>query len=246
LELALTRVHGRPIAPIRAPNSGEGADMTTRMTITGLAAAAVLAGAVAAQAADLSRPVYKSQPAYQMPYSWNGFYVGINGGYGFGTATPSAATGLPSFNVDGGVVGGTLGYNYQFGSWVLGIEGDFDWAFIKGSTTCAVVNCELKSDWVGTARARIGYAWDSFLLYGTGGLAFSDLKFSSILGTDKKTQMGWTAGAGVEYALWSNWSVKGEYLYMDFGKLGCDTACGAGNNVAYTTHMIRLGANYRF
>ena len=107
-----------------------------------------------------------------VPYSWTGFYIGLNGGGAFGNSNFRLVLGNSgSFNVSGGMVGGTVGANYQIGRFVLGIEGDGDWQNLDGTTTsgsCAFVGCETKSDWLATVRGRAGYTWDRFFVYGTG------------------------------------------------------------------------------
>jgi outer membrane immunogenic protein len=217
--------------------------MKSKLIQSGIALAALLAAPFAAQAADLSpSPAYKA-PAYIAPaFTWSGFYAGANFGYAFGTANwtgPTAET-----KPDGFLGGGTLGYNLQTGIWVWGLEGDFDYTAIKGSVACGgAVVCTFKDQWLATTRGRIGYAgWGNFMPYFTGGAAFAEVK-ATAGGLSKSTlRTGWTVGGGVEYALWSNWSLKAEYLYTDLGK---DSCCG-GRTVDYTTNIVRSGLNYRF
>jgi outer membrane immunogenic protein len=224
--------------------------MKSRMILTGIAAAALLALPLTAQAADLPRPSYKA-PAYVVPAyaSWSGFYVGINGGYGFGTSDWDRPPN--GMDVSGGQVGGTIGYNFQTGSWVWGAEGDFDWSDIQGDSGCfGGATCKIENDWFGTARVRLGYAgWNNWLPYITGGAAFADLKASnSAISSVTKTQLGWTAGVGIEYAWRTNWSVKLEYLYADLGSFDCGASCSTTppDNVSFKTSLIRAGINYRF
>jgi outer membrane immunogenic protein len=214
----------------------------------GIAMAAFMAVPYAAQSADLRQPAYKA-PAYSEPafFSWSGFYVGLNAGYGFGTSNwdaPPAST-----SPKGAVAGLTLGYNYQTGVWLWGVEGDVDWSGIKGSSTCAAGSCETKNDWLATARARIGYTgWSGWLPYITAGAAGGDIKATDALGSANKFKIGWAAGAGLEYALWTNWSVKAEYLYVDLGSFDCGASCsGVGtSNVSFKSSIVRAGINYRF
>jgi outer membrane immunogenic protein len=192
-------------------------------------------------------------PAYVPFFTWNGFYVGINAGYGFGHSNWTDTVTLDStggFTIKGGMVGGTAGYNLQFGSFVFGLEGDLDWTNIKGSVTANCPStCETSNTWLGTARGRIGYAFDRFLPYLTGGGAFGDVK-GSLLGTGdfKQTKAGWTAGAGMEYAFAGNWSAKIEYLYVDLGKATCDATCSGANPITATfkSNVVRGGLNYKF
>jgi outer membrane immunogenic protein len=226
--------------------------MMTKTIRTGIAIAALLVATVAAQAADLPQPTYKAPPYSAPSYmNWTGFYVGLNGGYGFGKSSWSTAGGgTGDFDVKGPLAGVTLGYNFQTGVWVWGIEGDLDYSWIKGSTTVACGDCETRNTWLGTARGRVGYAgWNNWLPYITGGAAFGGIKGTETAPafSATKTAIGWTAGAGIEYALWTNWSIKGEYLYADLGKVTC-TACGGGADVdvKFKTNLVRLGVNYRF
>ena len=219
------------------------------------ACAGLLAAAVASPslAADLPRPAYKA-PVYVAPFSWTGFYVGINGGYGWGTTNWSNAAVSDSFKTKGGLVGGTIGYNMQTGSWVWGIEGDLDASWIKGSDNtgggvCGGANgCETKNTWLATGRGRIGYAWDRWLPFITGGAAFGSVKMTPNAGTSETdNQVGWTLGGGVEYAFMGAWSAKLDYLYVDLGKANCSAAtCGTSTDVKFNTNLVRLGVNYRF
>jgi outer membrane immunogenic protein len=224
--------------------------MMTKMIRTGFAVAALIGASIAAEAADLPQPSYKA-PAYSAPsyVNWGGFYVGLNGGYGFGKSNWDVPGVSPS--PKGALFGATLGYNLQTGTWVWGAEGDFDISTMKGSTGCGPggITCETKNDWLATARLRLGYAgWNNWLPYLTGGAAMGDIKATnSALSSANKTKIGYTFGAGVEYAFWSNWSVKAEYLYVDLGSFDCGIACGAPtDNVSFKANVVRAGLNYRF
>jgi outer membrane immunogenic protein len=224
--------------------------MKFKMIRAGFTAAAILATSISAQAADLGGR-YKA-PAYSAPAyaNWTGFYLGINGGYGFGKSNwTSGAITTGDFNVTGPMAGVTIGYNFQFGTWVLGAEGDLDYSWMKGSTsTNCTPDCQTSNTWLGTARARLGYAgWNNWLPYLTGGAAFGNIKMDQGPFSQTFTKIGWTAGVGLEYALWTNWSVKGEYLYVDLGTANCPAAdCGASTDVTFKTNLVRLGLNYRF
>ena len=218
-----------------------------------LACVGVLSGVLAlggvAAAADLPvapAPYYKS-PVYAPAYNWSGFYLGINGGGGFGRST---WTTTGSFDTSGGLFGGTIGYNYQMNQAVLGVEGDIDWANINGSTSagCPVASCTTGDNWLGTVRGRLGYAADRFMPYITGGVAFGDIKASGpgLTGTDT-TNAGWTLGGGIEFAIAGHWTAKAEYLYVNLGSVSCGPACGAAvQNVNWRANLGRLGLNYRF
>jgi outer membrane immunogenic protein len=213
---------------------------------------AALTGAAAA--ADLPPPVapnYYKAPAFLPAYSWTGFYAGINGGGGWGSSSWDVpATGR--FDTSGGLVGGTLGYNYQFGQVVAGLEGDIDWADINGTTTTACPpGCKTTDNWLGTFRGRLGFAADRFMPFITGGLAFGDIQASApgVAGVDN-TNAGWTLGGGLEMSIVGNWTAKAEYLYVDLGHTNCGTSCGVAagvtDNVSFRTSLVRAGVNYRF
>jgi outer membrane immunogenic protein len=194
-------------------------------------------------------------------------------------------------DVDGFIGGGQVGYNWQVDrSWVLGIEADFQGSAQKGSATgCSIATCavgsafltvEQKLEWFGTLRGRVGWlVTDRVMLYGTGGLAYGHLKTNFAAGINgigaaaaagsSSTQVGWTAGAGVEGAIDRNWTVKLEYLYVDLGNFGNGSSSATfvtnqlntpllGQNTVTTTtftntlatkftdHILRAGINYRF
>ena len=212
-----------------------------------LAGVGVLAlGVAAASAADLGRRVepMRAAPAYLEPiFSWTGFYVGVNGGGAFGRSSFSAPFASGSFDTSGGLVGGTLGYNYQWNQLVFGVEGDIDASWIKGDGTCGGLSCQTKNSWLGTVRGRLGYAAGHFMPYITGGAAFGDIKTSiSGIGSNTEDRAGWTGGGGVEYAFNGPWSAKLEYLYVDLGR----GAPIAGSDASFHTNLIRAGLNYRF
>lgn len=218
--------------------------MTNRLIATVLAAAAALTLTNAANAADLYRgPSYKA-PAYVDTRTWSGPYIGIVGAYGFGDYDITGAT----VDATGGQVGLTLGYNFQSGNWVFGVEGDANYSFINGDGVCGpgATGCELSNKYLITARGRLGYSFGSFMPYITGGGAFGDLKIERGGVEEKDSRFGYTIGAGLEYAFSRSWSVKGEYLYVDLGTFDCTQACIPARTVDYTTSLIRVGVNYRF
>jgi outer membrane immunogenic protein len=219
-----------------------------RMLIAG---AIALAAGGQALAADLPMPAPPPRaPAAYVPiippFTWSGIYIGANGGYSWGKVTPTAPAGLTSFNANGIVAGGTIGGNIQAGAFVFGAEGDFDWDNIKGSPS-GCPGCQVTSQWLATARGRVGVALDRVLIYGTGGAAFQQLKFSAVppavlVATSATSNpFGWTAGGGVEYAFSPNWSIKAEYLYINFNN---KTVGPATFNLI--ENVARGGINYRF
>jgi outer membrane immunogenic protein len=215
------------------------------LALAGLATAVVNS---AASAADLPRKAVPYAPAYYAPV-WSGFYAGVNAGYGWATFDNEFGTD----KMKGFVGGGQLGYNWQLGSFVLGVEGDFQYSGQKITETAVIGGTtftgEEKVQWFGTARGRLGYAFDSVMIYGTGGAAWSSFKASvSALGltaSTDTTKMGWTAGGGVEWMFLPRWSVKAEYLYIDSGTTSL-TVAGVTGSGKLKDNVARLGVNYHF
>jgi outer membrane immunogenic protein len=183
-------------------------------------------------------------------YNWGGVYFGLNGGYGLGSSDWTGGA-LPSgnFNTSGFIVGGTAGVNLQFEQFVFGLEADLDYAPISGdgpSTFC--LNCQTSSTWLGTARARVGYAADRILFYGTAGGAFGNVQASAFDTTNSSTEAGWTAGAGIEAAFTDNWTARIEYLFVDLKSGSCTSACGAPptQSVSFDASLIRAGVDFKF
>jgi outer membrane immunogenic protein len=213
-----------------------------------LATIGLLGLATSALAADLPRAMPPTRaPIFVPGYSWTGFYVGINGGGAWGRSDWS---GFASDNdVSGGLVGVTAGYNWQSGQWVFGLEGDIDWSNIKGNFTNAAcpTGCETKNSWLGTARGRLGYAFDRVMPYVTGGAAFGDVRATQAgIGSTTETNVGWTVGAGIEAAVIANWTAKLEYLYVDLGDVSCAACLPAASNADFRAHVLRAGLNFRF
>jgi len=217
-----------------------------------LATVALIASAtVAAVAADLPRAMPAKAPAFvPVAYNWTGFYVGINGGFGWADSHWSGfgANAKPN----GPLIGGTVGYNWQaLGSpWVFGLEGDADWASIKGGFTNGLcpTGCQTKNNWQATARGRLGYAWDRIMPYVTAGLAAGDIEANQgLFPGASDTRIGWAAGGGVEAALGGNWTAKVEYMRVDLGHLGCGVpSCSLPTRVGFHADEVRAGVNFRF
>ena len=202
----------------------------------------------AANAADIPRKALPySSPVYAPV--WTGFYAGVNAGYGWATYD----TALGTDKMKGFLGGGQLGYNWQISSFVLGVEGDLQYSAQKRTETAVIGGVtftgEEKVPWFGTARGRVGYAFDSFMIYATGGAAWSNLKASvSALGatvSTDTTKMGWTLGGGVEWMFMPRWSVKGEYLYIDSGTTDL-TVAGVTVSGKLKDQIARIGVNYHF
>jgi outer membrane immunogenic protein len=210
--------------------------------------ATIVAGAGAAGAADLAAkaPVYKALPVILS--DWAGFYIGVNGGYGWDSSLISRVNdnnvNLGNFPVSpkGGLVGGQAGYNWQFGSVVAGLEIDFDGADIKGTDPTGLVT--LKTDELASARARLGYTvLPSLLVYGTAGAGLAHSTVVTVNApTVAATQFGWVAGAGLEYKIWGNFIARAEYLHYDFG----EASTTHGYNFVEKVDTVRGGVSYKF
>jgi outer membrane immunogenic protein len=232
----------------------------------------VLAGA--ANAADLSRPApyYKAPAPVEPIFSWTGFYIGAHVGYGwaskdwdqtfssFGLALDhsTAATKPQSF-----LGGGQIGFNWQSGQFVFGLEADGSWTDASDCGSPHLVFTSYNGcnqiNWYATGTARVGYAVDRALFYVKGGVAFVDeeqnITFRNVVTTDtpSEVRVGWTVGAGIEYALAPNWSIKGEYNFMDFGTENYTFNYGANPaglverwDIGQQVHVVKFGVNYRF
>jgi outer membrane immunogenic protein len=235
----------------------------------------LLGGVVAASSADLKAPVLKAPPA-PIGYNWTGCHVGIQGGGAWGSSKHTQDDfrdrrfGLPmtdDFNVSGAEIGGTVGCDYQLNNLVIGIENDISWTNKKGSAnvlpsfTPVANTFETNEKWLDTQRARLGVAWDHWFLYGTGGVAFAQVGINLCsplaisCGSASHTVTGWTAGAGVEYAFLSKWSVKLEYLHVDLGtsffpELQVPAVAGGNgvflaSDVKLTNNIVRAGLDYK-
>lgn len=268
-------------------------------TLAAVAAASIFAATTAGAAdLPVRAPVYKA-PVAIAAYNWNGWYAGLNAGGGWSESDPRtttvfsptgyfATTSVPAIEAagrqhirsSGAVAGGQLGFNWQMNAAVFGVETDFQYFGMRGSATsgavypcCAptafTIHSSVKTDWLFTARPRLGFAADRWLFYVTGGVAVTEIKtnftFSDTFATAaesdsfSKTKVGWTAGGGVEWAMPGPWSFKLEYLHVDFGRVS-----GTSSNltafappVAFPTNVfthsinlrsdiVRVGINYHF
>lgn len=181
----------------------------------GLASALVLSASAWAMAADAVYEVPAAPVAVDAPaFTWAGAYAGIQGGAGWLDGTFSDGVDSAKQDFDGGVVGGFVGYNWQFSNgFVAGIEGDLDYNFNEESDS----GIDVGTDWAGSVRGRVGYAFDRALVYGAAGWTATN-GYVKGLGIDENEVFnGWTVGAGVDFAVTDNLFVRGEYRYNDFG-----------------------------
>ncbi len=193
----------------------------------GLTAAAFAFFAGQASATDLPAKVYtKAPPILPIVYDWSGFYVGINGGGGSSHECWSAVTGSEGcYNATGGTIGGQIGYRWQVMNWVLGLEGQGNWANFNGSGVNQLTpnfNDATRIDGFGLFTGQAGYAFDKVLVYGKGGAAVVSDKYSTLTtgqtnAAESMTRWGGTAGIGIEYAFAPHWSVALEYDHLFLG-----------------------------
>jgi outer membrane immunogenic protein len=244
------------------------------------AALGVTAGSAPAFAADMA---LKAPPVVAPVWSWNGWYAGLNVGGSFGEArdsstfgTPAVVLGSSSAHLDGVIGGGQVGYNTVTNNWLIGLEADIQGSSERSTgtdgpltvtipgavpiiATGALTDSE-RLEWFGTVRGRLGVlSGPNWLFYGTGGLAYGDVRSNETLVTGPGTvaasyntiRAGWTAGAGIEGVLGNNWTVKLEYLYIDLGRFSNSfTGAGIFTPMTVSTHVtdniVRVGLNYHF
>ena len=218
------------------------------------AAVLLLSGIHGATAADLpgnSAPYAPAGNTYTaQPYNWNGFYAGINAGYGWGSHRRGAANLFRGPR--GGVVGGQMGFNYQSDSLVLGVEGDIYWSSMSANRVFpGPIITKASTDWAGSLRARAGFAADRALIYLTSGLAFGRINVNvsdsvtPIFVQSTYSRAGWVIGAGIEYAFTDKISIKTEFIYTRYASKAILAAPYATSS-GLSTSLIRAGVNYHF
>jgi outer membrane immunogenic protein len=244
-----------------------------RESILGMTMAVLLAAPAMAADMPVKAPV-AAAPVSVAHYSWTGFYSGAHGGYAWGRKEWVDVTNVPAVpigahNVSGWLAGGQLGYNWQSGNLVLGIEAQASWTDADGSHVFGPVSYSTEIKWLGTIAGRIGYAWERALIYAKGGAAFVDEDYTgrttvtfvfnnatipagaAILRADE-TRWGWMAGGGLEIALAGNWSGKAEYNYMHLGKRSIAFSSvppfvsTESFRIDQHLHVVKFGINYRF
>jgi outer membrane immunogenic protein len=203
--------------------------------VLGAVALTVAGSAAPLQAADLP---YAPRPAYTVNqplniFSWAGPYLGGNLGYDWGSVSnnPTKPSGFSG--------GAQAGYNWQSGPWVFGVEGDIQ----ATGADDTFAPWKFSNPWFGTVRGRAGYAFSNILFYGTGGLAFGELRGETFGMSESHVTAGWTLGAGTEFGIAQNWSAKIEYLYVD---LSDSRFSITGTTNGYRSSIVRAGVNYHF
>jgi outer membrane immunogenic protein len=228
-------------------------------------------GCASAQAADLGGYAPPPPPAYidsRPALMWTGLYVGLNAGYSSSRDFTREVSALPydgaaleqmHSRTSGFTGGGQIGYNYQMGHFVAGIEADFNYVDLSRTKTSlsGAVTEDISGSFIGTVRPRVGVAFGPALLYATGGLAYGSVD-TTIVGNTANIlsasstgiRVGWAAGAGGEYALNRNLSVRLEYLHTDLGRTDLSGVALDTNTYAWHDHLtdnvVRLGVNFRF
>jgi outer membrane immunogenic protein len=233
-----------------------------------------------ALAADLPARTYTKAPAMVAAiYDWSGFYLGLNGGGASSrecwTITSNNTTAIvPNrsegcHNATGGLVGGQIGYRWQAGAWVFGVEGQGDWANLKGSNASQVLTVipatnQTKVDGIGLLTGQVGYAWNSVLVYVKGGAAVTHNSYSTFFpvgnifaaagvpfNTASDTRWGGTVGTGLEVSFAPNWSVGVEYDHLFMGNPNITfpataIAVGRTDNIKQDVDMGTVRLNYRW
>lgn len=233
-----------------------------RNSFTVAAAAAVLGSlsVASASAADLGpyrQGSIKDAPpppmVYARPFSWTGLYVGAQVGYGWGTtdAKSGPLTGFDqtySYDTNGWLGGGHLGYNWQFQNLVYGIETDLEASGVSGRGVGSLgLTHGTDLGWQGSTRGRLGIAYDRTLFYATAGIAYGDVKIDKGFASYSDIRTGWTAGAGVEHAISDRMTLRLEYRYTDLGSSSFNsTAVNSMDKSETDFHAVRAGVSFKF
>jgi outer membrane immunogenic protein len=219
-------------------------------------ALASLMGLLAGQAAaaDLAAVPYAQVTPVAAP--WTGFYVGLAGGWGRGTSrqesTVIGALDSGDFTQTGWIAGGTVGYNWQFGMFAVGVEGDISAADLDGNSsnaTCgAFYPCRTRISWLHTGRGRVGVAFGQFMPYLTGGVAFAGLKAMNTFAENVQPNAVWggVVGGGLEWMFLPQWSAKAEYLFVPSFSTSMPADFSPGKLTEHNISLVRFGLNYHF
>jgi outer membrane immunogenic protein len=220
-----------------------------------------ISAAAPASAADLAaRPYTKAPPMMAAIYDWSGFYIGINGGGATSRNSWDLVGGGTEGHHDstGGTVGGQIGYRWQTGPVVFGVEAQGNWADFSGSNTSLLFNesNRTKIDAFGLFTGQIGYAWNNVLLYAKGGAAVTDNKYEinalgggGLLASTSNTRWGGVVGAGLEYGFAPNWSVAFEYDHMFMDRQNVNfvaTTFTQTDSIKQDVDLFTARLNYKF
>jgi outer membrane immunogenic protein len=225
--------------------------MMKRFVLAGTAGLLMTGAAMATDAPMATDMSMAAGPG--VSYDWSGLYAGAHVGGAWGDYSYVFSTGTDvGSDLSGWLGGGQLGYNFQTGSLVWGIEADISAADISGDSRCPnpAFSCNAAVKWFGTVRGRIGLPQNNWLFYATGGFAYGGVERTSAVTapglSQTKTLVGWTIGGGVDYAINSKWSVRGEYLYVDLDDESYPAATGGFSqvNIDAQFHVGRISVNY--
>jgi outer membrane immunogenic protein len=220
-----------------------------RITLALLAGVAAIGVASASQAADL---IIDPAPVYSAPVAtggnWDGAYIGAFAGYGWGTLTDEEGGNFSpldtEFDTDGWTLGVTAGANFTVSEAIVaGIAADLAWADIGGDDTVYGLDT-FTTNWTGSIRGRLGFDGGAFMPYVTAGLAFANNSIDDGAVEDSQTHIGWTAGAGVEFAVADNVSLDLQYRYSDYGTKTYELSTD--NDFSLTSHAVTAGINFKF
>lgn len=233
-----------------------------KILVAGIAAAVLCTAPAIAADMPVKAPAYQDASPV---FNWTGFYIGGNGGYGWGGSRErDPATGLPVavIHAHGPVAGGQFGFNYQMGHVVVGIQGDLDWINVNGTDPgCAggTLTCHGHNVWYDTLVGRLGYAVDRVLFYTKGGVAWLHEEFQQTANVGafcvvpckgNATYTGWTIGGGVEYAIAPNWTASLDYGRGQFPKMLITSSNSVGDvatvNIVHHANVVRFALNYKF
>ncbi len=201
---------------------------------------AIFAFAPTANAADVvgEEPPAPAPVEIEAPATWSGLYAGVNVGYGWGDFENNA--GIGDIDADGFNAGGYVGYNFQAGQIVYGVEGDIGYSWLDGEVAGVVA----EQGFNGAVRGRVGYALDPVLLYAAGGLAVTQAEVTAGALSDSNTHLGWTAGVGAEALVTQNIIGRVEYRYNDFGSETYQLTAPV--DASLNSHEVRFGVGVKF
>jgi outer membrane immunogenic protein len=233
-----------------------------KLFIAAIAVATITAAGAAHAVDGTARAMPPPEEVSPAPYNWTGPFFGVSVGVATGTSQQTASTGdiTPNFDLSGGVFGFALGYNWQANKILFGVDTDMSLSTKHGTSGYFGAPpgfvAETSERWLATYRGRVAYVAESWMIYLTGGGANADVKIIATepaagIATESKLRWGWTAGVGVEAARIHSFTVKAEYLYVDFANTGYFNPAPPGfinraGGVSMHDHILRLGLNHKF
>lgn len=221
--------------------------MSVRQTVLRSVSGAALAIGAATVSAQAAEPFdYSFTPVSPLIYDWSGAYAGAAvGGMWSDFDTVYGPTGAFNMRGQGFSVSGLSGVLAQFNSFVFGVELDFNLSTVENTRVVSGIPVTGETDWTGSLRARAGYSFDNYLVYGTGGVTAGQFTLSIPGASSRNTEIGWTVGGGIEMGLSEQFTARAEYLYSDFGT-SRGTLAGSPFSTEFGSHAVRAGVIYRF